>query len=40
MENLSLEDFAKKHFEAAKHKQIEEIINSYAPSEDLLVFVE
>jgi len=40
MEYLSPEEFAKKHFEAIKNKQVEEIINSYAASEELLVFVE
>jgi ketosteroid isomerase-like protein len=40
MENLLLEEYAKKHFEAIKNKRVEEILSSYAPTEKLLVFVE
>jgi ketosteroid isomerase-like protein len=40
MENSVLVATIEKHFDAVKHKRIEEILNHYAESDELLVFFE
>lgn len=40
MENSILIELSRKHFDSVSRKKIDEIINAYAASEDLLVFVE
>lgn len=40
MENSALAATIEKHFDAVKHKRIDEILNHYAETDELLVFVE
>jgi ketosteroid isomerase-like protein len=40
MDEAKLIETTREHFEAIKNKEVERILNHYAPTEDLLVFVE